>query len=98
MISTEEDVTVPTVFPHIHFTSADGVEFGMPRERVIHYETYHEKDADDNKVYDNARTFVNFMSPNHKSKGSLHAVVNMPMQAFREHVMRPAYEGTQNEN
>lgn len=96
MISTEANVTAPVVFPFVQFTNTEGVEFGMERSRVLHYETYHEKDADGNKVYDHNKTFVNFLSPNHKSKGSLHAAVDMPLQAFIDHVMRPAYEGQTN--
>ncbi len=93
MISTEVDVTTPVVFPHVSFTNVEGKEFVIPRERIIHSETYCEKDEDGYEVLDHSRTFVNFTSPNHKSKGSLHAVLDMPLRVFREHVMRVAYEG-----
>ena len=90
MPQLEADVVV---FPFVHFTSIEGQEFGMPREHVLHYETYHEKDEAGNKVFDHDKTFVNFVSPNHNSKGSLHTIVEMPVQVFRDIVMRPAYEG-----
>lgn len=93
MISTEANVTTPVVFPFVQFTNTEGVEFDIERSRVMHYETYHEKDEYGNKVYDHNKTFVNFKNPNSKKTGSLYAVVDMPLQAFREHVMRPAYEG-----
>ena len=94
MISTEKDVTTPVVFPFVQFTNTDGVEFGIERSRILHYETYHSKDENGNKVYDHDKTFVNFVSPNDKGKSSIHAAVDMPLQAFIDHVMRPAYEGT----
>lgn len=93
--SEADTITTPVVFPFVHFTSVEGQEFGMPRDHVLHYETYHEKDKDGNKVFDHDRTFVNFVSPNHNSKGSLHAIVDMPLQVFRNCVMRPAYDGEQ---
>lgn len=95
MLPQETEVVekAPIVFPHVYFTAIDGQEFGMPRERVIHYETYHEKDSEGDKILDHGKTFVNFESPNHKSKGSLHAIIDMPMQVFRDHIMRVAYEG-----
>lgn len=88
-----ETITETTVFPHVKFTNTDGKVFGMPRERIIHYETYWTRDADGNEVLHPDKTFVNFVSPNHKSKGNLHAVVDMPVEMFYNHVMRPAYEG-----
>lgn len=88
MSTTVETITV-VVFPFVAFTNIDGKQFDIARDRVLHYETY-ERDG----VLDASKTFVNFMSPNHKSKGSLHAVVDMPIHVFRECVMRPAYEGS----
>jgi hypothetical protein len=86
--TVEETWTTVVVFPYVSFTSIDGKEFLLARERVIHAETY----ASDGE-FDHSKTFVNFVSPNHKSKGALHAVVDMPVEVFRDTVIRPAYEG-----
>jgi len=80
--------TVP-VFPLVSFTNLEGKEFVIPRERIIHIETYQ-----DGENLDHSKTFVNFTSPNNKSKSALHAVVDMPIAQFRKFVMRPAYEGS----
>ncbi len=93
MISTEADVTTPVIFPLVTFTNIEGKEFMIRRERILHSETYCEKDEDGYEILDHSKTFVNFTSPNHKSKGSLHAIVNMPLAVFRDQIMRPAYEG-----
>ena len=87
MFTSETTTTIP-VFPMVSFTNVDGKEFVLPRERIIHIETY--QNGDD---LDPSKTFVNFTSPNQKSKGALHAVVDMPVAHFRDSVMRPAYEG-----
>ena len=73
----------------VSFTNLDEKEFTIQRDRVLHFETYCKDDE-----MDPDKTFVNFLSPNPKSKGVLHAVVDMPLAMFRDHVMRPAYEGT----
>lgn len=75
------------VFPYVSFTSIEGKQFLLARDRIIHCETF----STDGE-FDHSKTFVNFVSPNHKSKGALHAVVNMPIEAFRDLVIRPAYE------
>ena len=80
--------TVTTVFPMVSFTNMEGKEFVIPRGRILHAETY-ESDG----VLDHGKTFVNFESPNPKSKGVLHAVVDMSLNDFRRLVLRPAYEG-----
>ena len=94
---TTEIVTVP-VFPFVTFTSVDGKDFCIPREHIIHTETYSTgKDATTGKdVLDHTKTYVNFKSPNPKSKGPLHTVVDMPVDIFRDEVLRPAYEGHRN--
>ena len=81
-------VTSTPVFPMVSFTNLEGKEFVIPRERILHIETYQ-----DDKGIDHTKTFVNFTSPNNKSKSALHAVVDMSVEHFRELVMRPAYEG-----
>lgn len=78
------------VFPFVSFTNVEGKEFCIARERVLHVETYQDKDGNLNPD----RTFVNFASPNPSSKGPLHAVVDMPVNVFREACIKPAYEGT----
>ena len=88
MTTTVETVITSVVFPFVAFTNVEGKQFDIARDRILHYETY-ERDG----ALDTNKTFVNFMSPNHKSKGSLHAVVDMPVDMFRQMVMRPAYEG-----
>ena len=94
---TEETIYDPTwqwqtrtipIFPFVTFTNIEGKEFVIERERIKHSETYSKND-----VLDHSKTFVNFLSPNHKSKGCLHAIVDMPIQAFRDLVLRPAFEG-----
>jgi hypothetical protein len=93
MIPAEADVTtILVVFPFVTFTNIEGKEFMIRRERILHSETYCRKDEDGREVLDPDKTFVNFVSPNHKSKGSLHAVIDMPLKIFRDHVVRPAYE------
>jgi len=87
MFSSEIVTTVP-VFPMVSFTNVDGKEFVLPRERILHIETYQ-----NGEELDHDKTFVNFTSPNQKSKGALHAVVDMSVSDFRERVMRPAFEG-----
>ena len=89
MTTTVETIITPVVFPYVVFTNTEGKQFDIARDRILHYETY-ERDG----VLDPNKTFVNFKSPNHKSKGSLHAVVDMPVDMFRTMVMRPAYEGS----
>ena len=78
--------TVP-IFPYVSFTSIEGKDFLLARERVVHCETY-SVDGE----FDHGRTFINFTSPNHKSKGLLHAVIDMPLEIFRD-VLRISYEG-----
>jgi len=87
MYESTETVTRP-IFPMVSFTNLEGKEFVIQRDRVIHTETV-EVDGE----LDPTKTFVNFTSPNPKSKGVLHAVVDMPLSEFRETVLRPAYEG-----
>ena len=78
----------PNVFPFVTFTSVDGKMFVLPRERIIHVETYQDKEGN----LDESKAFVNFLSPNHKSKGALHAVVDMSAEDFRNTVLRPAWQ------
>lgn len=92
MYESTETVTRP-VFPMVSFTNLEGKEFVVQRERILHCETCHTKDVNGNEVLDESKTFVNFESPNPKSKGVLHAVVDMPLAQFREFALRPAYEG-----
>jgi len=93
MISTETNMTAPIVFPHVYFTNIEGKEFVIHRDRILHSETYCQKDENGYEVLDPDKTFVNFVSPNHKSKGTLHAIINMPLKVFRESILRIAYEG-----
>lgn len=85
-----DTVVAPTVLPFVSFTSVEGKDFVLARDRIIHCETYTSPDGD----FDRTKTFVNFTSPNHKSKGALHAIVDMPIEVFRDLVIRPAYEGS----
>ena len=87
MYESTETVTRP-IFPMVSFTNLEGKVFVIQRERILHTETY-EVDGE----LDPSKTFVNFESPNPKSKGVLHAVVDMPVAQFREFALRPAYEG-----
>jgi hypothetical protein len=82
-----------TTFPFVTFTNTEGKEFCIERDRFLHFETYCERNVNGDDVLDPSKTFVNFKSPNHKSKGSLHAVVDMPLASFRDWVIRPAFEG-----
>lgn len=93
MFETQTTEIVP-VTPFVTFTNVDGKSFCIPRERIIHVETYHTgKDENGKEILDYAKTYVNFMSPHPKSKGPLHAVVDMPVEVFRDQVIRPAYQG-----
>lgn len=96
MFETHTTEIVP-VTPFVRFTNIDGKSFCMPRERIIHIETYHSgKDMNGKEILDHSKTYVNFVSPHPKSKGPLHAVVDMPEQVFYDQVIRPAYEGRRN--
>jgi hypothetical protein len=90
MIKTE---TKDGVCTHVFFTNTDGKDFGMPRERIIHYETYCSRNDEGEEVFYSDKTYVNFMNPNGKKGNLLHAVVNMPVRMFYDQVIRPAYEG-----
>lgn len=82
----------PMIFPYVVFTNVDGKGFIIERSRITHSETYCYRDGNTGQeVLDASKTFVNFKSPNHKSKGSLHAVVDMPLEVFREAVLKAAY-------
>lgn len=88
-MSEYTDQVTRVVFPYVTFTNVEGKTFTLPRERIIHTETYQAKDD----VLDHDKTFVNFESPNPHSKGTLHAVIDMPLMVFRESVLRPAWCG-----
>lgn len=92
-MSEYTDQVTRVVFPYVTFTNVEGKEFTLPRERIIHTETYHTKDVNGVDVLDHDKTFVNFESPNPHSKGTLHAVVDMPLAHFREFALRPAWSG-----
>ena len=85
-------VTVAAIFPFVSFTNTEGKKFVIERERILHSETY----ATDGG-FDHSKTFVNFKSPNCQSKSNLHAIIDMPIDVFREVVLRPAWEGDPNE-
>lgn len=82
---------VSEAFPFVSFTNLEGKEFCIERGRVTHVETYCTRDEMGSETLDKSKTFVNFMSPNHKSKGSLHAIVDMSLDVFRECVLKPAF-------
>jgi hypothetical protein len=82
----------PEVFPFVVFTNLEGKEFCIERDRITHVETYCTRDELGNETLDKSKTFVNFKSPNHKSRGSLHAIVDMSLRVFMECVMRPAFQ------
>jgi len=94
-MSEYADQVMRVVFPYVTFTNVEGKEFTLPRERILHTETYQTKDADGVDVLVHGKTFVNFESPNPHSKGVLHAVVEMPLEMFREQVLRPAWYGVE---
>jgi len=87
---TFKKTTPMIVFPFVSFTNTEGKKFCIPRERIIHIETYTKTVNGDDVLTD--KTYVNFTSPNPKSKGSLYAVVDMPVEIFRDTVLKPAYE------
>ena len=82
---------IAEAFPFVSFVNLDGKQFCIERHRVTHIETYCTRDELGNDVLDKSKTFVNFMSPNHKSKGSLHAIVNMSVEVFTKCVLKPAW-------
>ena len=85
--------TIPVVFPYVSFTNIEGKEFCIERSRLLHSETYCYKDEYGQDKLDHSKTFVNFESPNCKSKGSLHTIVDMPLSTFRNTIICPAYGG-----
>lgn len=82
---------VSEAFPFVSFTNLEGKEFCIERDRITHIETYCTRNEVGDETLDRSKTFVNFMSPNHKSKGSLHAIVDMSLAVFRECVLKPAF-------
>lgn len=88
-----ETTTVTPIFPFVSFVSVAGKDFCLPRENILHTETFSTKDEHGNEVLDHTKTFVNFTSPNPNSKGALHTTVDMPVKLFRSMVLRPAWEG-----
>ena len=89
-----ETTTITPIFPFVSFVSVTGKDFCIPRENIIHTETFSTKDEHGNEVLDHTKTFVNFTSPNPNSKGALHATVDMPIKRFRNMRLKPAWEGT----
>jgi len=87
----DQTTTTTPVFPMVSFTSIEGKEFLIQRERVTHIETYRDPTTHD---LDHTKTFVNFINPNENGRKSIHAVVDMTITQFRQFVMRPAYEGS----
>ncbi len=81
------------IFPFVSFTNVDGRKYCIPRERIIHTETYVIQGAHSVETLTN-KTYVRFVSPDPKSKGPLFAIVDMPVEVFRDTVIRPAYEGS----
>lgn len=92
MDAAYETTTVVTVFPWVTFTcSRQDKTFCIPRESVIHAEDYQEKDGNGVMQVDTDRTYVIFKNPNPTKGSTLHAVVDMPVNVFRETVLRKAY-------
>ena len=85
---------IPSVFPFVTFTNLKGKQFCLPRDRIIHTETYSDPGSQDK---DPTKTYVHFENPNPKGKGPLYAVVDMPLTIFRDQVLRPAYESKKKE-
>lgn len=81
------------IFPFVTFSNIEGKSFVIPRERILHIETYQDREGQ----LDSTKTFVNFLSPNPASKGPLHAVVDMSVEQFYNMCVIPAYEGTTQE-
>ena len=80
---------IVSVFPWVTFTcSRQQKTFCIPRESIIHVETFQDKNS--NEV-DDERTYVNFSNPNPAKGSPLHAVVEMSVDEFREAVLRPAW-------
>ncbi len=89
MFSSE---VMTTVFPYVTFTCmATSTTFCIHRDRILHTETYENKDSGEK---DPSITFVNFAKPDPTSSKMLFAKVDMPIDVFRDTVLRPAYAGT----
>lgn len=85
---------VTPVFPWVTFTcSRQQKTFCIPRESVLHCENFQEKDSQGQSRVDTNKTYVNFTNPNPSKNNPLYAVVEMPIEAFRDAILRPAYEG-----
>ena len=80
------------VFPFVTFTNLDGKTFCIPRERIIHVETYQQGQDE----LDQDKTYVRFISPDPKSRGPLHAVVDMPLEIFRDEKLKVAWQEMSN--
>jgi len=80
-------------FPWVTFTcSRQNKTFVVPRDSIIHAESFQEKDASGNVVVNHEKTHVNFKNPNsNKNNNPLYAVVDMPPEAFRDLILRPAW-------
>jgi len=85
--------TTSVIFPYVSFTNVDGKEFCIERSRLLHAETYCYKDDKGRDQLDYSKTFVNFKSPNCKTKGSLHAIIAISLEDFRNQILQPAFEG-----
>tara|TARA_R110000822_G_scaffold21989_10_gene69554 strand:- start:762 stop:1049 length:288 start_codon:yes stop_codon:yes gene_type:complete len=92
-MSEYADQVIREVFPYVTFVNVQGKMFTLPRERIVHTETYQTKDANGVDVLDHDKTFVNFENPSPNGRNMLHAVVDMQLMVFRDSVLRPAWCG-----
>ncbi len=77
----------------ISFFNLEGKQFCIPRNRLLHVETYSTgKDTNGDDILDLTKSYVNFVSPNPNSKGSLHAVVDMSVNRFQAEVLGMEWE------
>lgn len=84
-----------TIFPYVTFVcSRQNKKFCLPRERIIHMEEFEERSDDGIKELNTNKTYVIFLNPSPQKKGTLHAVVDMSLTDFRDTVIRPAWEGS----
>ena len=81
-----------STFPFVTFRNTDGKQFCIPRDSIVHTETYASNPYGTGIENDHSKTYVTFKNPNTGKTGNLYAVVDMTLITFRETILRPAYE------
>ena len=82
--------------PYVIFDcSRQNKTFCIPRESIIHVETFTRQEPDNNLIQDlvdKSKTFVRFKNPDGENARPLHAVVDMSVRDFLKGCIAPAWE------